>query len=337
MCRKTIIIAEAGVNHNGSIDRAKDMIVQAAQCGVDYIKFQTFNTEKLVHKNARQAEYQKRNLNSESEGTQLEMLKKVELSHSDFEFLKNCCDEVGIKFLSTPFDLESIRFLSTLDMDYMKIPSGEITNLPYLRAIGQTGLPVIISTGMCNLGEIEKALDTLIKNGSKENQITILHCNTEYPTPFEDVNLRAMKTLKTAFGMPVGYSDHTYGIEVPIAAVALGACMIEKHFTLDKNLKGPDHAASLEPTELKQMVVSIRNIEKAIGSTIKRVSRSENKNKDIARKSIVAARNIKKGELFTENNLTTKRPGNGISPMLWDEIIGKEAGRDFFTDELITL
>lgn len=331
----TIIIAEAGVNHNGSYERAKRMIDTAHQCGVDYIKFQTFKANKIANRFAVQADYQRKNLKEES--SQVEMLKKLELSDNDFYSLKDYCDEIGTKFMSTPFDLESIDFLSKLDMDYMKVPSGEITNLPYLRKIASKGIPVIMSTGMCRLGEIEDALDVLYKGGMSTNDITLLHCNTEYPTPMVDVNLRAMETLRSAFGTKVGYSDHTQGIEVPIAAVAMGATVIEKHFTLDKTLPGPDHVASLDPVELKAMVDAIRNIEFAIGISEKRVSSSECKNIAIARKSIVAAKDIKFGEIFTEYNLTVKRPGNGISPMQWDSIIGKMAIRDFAADELIEL
>lgn len=331
----TITIAEAGVNHNGSYERAKRMIDTAHQCGVDYIKFQTFKANKIANRFAVQADYQKKNLKEES--SQVEMLKKLELSDNDFYSLKDYCDEIGIKFMSTPFDLESIDFLSELSMDYMKVPSGEITNLPYLRKIASKGIPVIMSTGMCRLGEIEDALDVLYKGGMSTNDITLLHCNTEYPTPMVDVNLRAMETLRSAFGTKVGYSDHTQGIEVPIAAVAMGATVIEKHFTLDKTLPGPDHVASLDPVELKAMVDAIRNIEFAIGMSEKRVSSSECKNIAIARKSIVAAKDIKSGEIFTEYNLTVKRPGNGISPMQWDSIIGKMAIRDFAADELIEL
>lgn len=331
----TIIIAEAGVNHNGSYERAKRMIDTAHQCGVDYIKFQTFKANKIANRFAVQADYQKKNLKEES--SQVEMLKKLELSDNDFYSLKDYCDEIGIKFMSTPFDLESIDFLSELSMDYMKVPSGEITNLPYLRKIASKGIPVIMSTGMCRLGEIEDALDVLYKGGMSTNDITLLHCNTEYPTPMVDVNLRAMETLRSAFGTKVGYSDHTQGIEVPIAAVTMGATVIEKHFTLDKTLPGPDHVASLDPVELKAMVDAIRNIEFAIGMSEKRVSSSECKNIAIARKSIVAAKDIKSGEIFTEYNLTVKRPGNGISPMQWDSIIGKMAIRDFAADELIEL
>lgn len=329
----TLIIAEAGVNHNGSLDLARRMAETAKCCGVDYVKFQTFRADKIANKFAKQAQYQKHNTKKES--SQVDMLRQLEISYSDFYNLNSYCESVGIRFMSTPFDLESIDFLAGLGMDYMKIPSGEITNLPYLRKISGLGIPVIMSTGMCRLGDVESALDVLYNGGISTDQITLLHCNTEYPTPMIDVNLNAMDTLRTAFGTPVGYSDHTKGIEVPIAAVAMGATVIEKHFTLDRALPGPDHVASLEPDELKLMVDSIRNIEIALGHSNKRVSDSERKNMAIARKSIVAASDIKKGELLTEKNLTVKRPGNGISPMKWDDVMGTTAIRDFLEDELI--
>lgn len=332
---KTIIIAEAGVNHNGSLDLAKELVLAAKRAGADYVKFQTSVPEKLISKVAKMAEYQKTNIGKEE--SQLEMLRKLVLKLEDFSVLKEYCDQQGIKFMSTPFDLTSIDVLEPLGMDYWKIPSGEITNLPYLRKIAKLHQPVILSTGMSCLGEIEDALRVLTEEGINKEQISLLHCNTEYPTPFEDVNLKAMHTLKECFGVRVGYSDHTKGIEVPIAAVAMGAEIIEKHFTLDKTLPGPDHVASLEPQELKAMVDSIRNIEKATGSGIKQVSSSEKKNIAIARKSIIAARDIKAGETFTEENLTVKRPGNGINPMRWDEVIGQVAKRDFVEDELIEL
>ncbi len=331
----TIIIAEAGVNHNGSIELARQMVEAAHCCGVDYVKFQTFKAEKIANKFAKQAEYQQHNLKQES--SQVQMLRQLELTFTDFSLLNGYCKEIGIKFMSTPFDLESIDFLADIGMDYMKVPSGEITNLPYLRKIAKTGIPVIMSTGMCRMGEIEDAMEVLYNGGLSTDRITLLHCNTEYPTPMIDVNLRAMETLRSAFGTKVGYSDHTKGIEVPIVAVAMGASVIEKHFTLDRTLPGPDHVASLEPDELKLMVDSIRNIEKAIGHSEKRVSESERKNIQVARKSIVAAKNIKKGETLSENNLTVKRPGNGISPMKWDSVIGMSAKRDFQEDELIEL
>lgn len=332
---KTIIIAEAGVNHNGSVEMAMRLIEKAKEAGADYVKFQTGNGN-VVSKYAQKANYQKVNTNNSNE-TQAEMLKKNRLKFKDFILLKEYCDEVGIKFLSTPFDFDSIDFLATIAMDYMKIPSGEITNYPYLVRIAQIGLPIIMSTGMCTLGEIESALTILEENGVERKNIILLHCNTEYPTPFEDVNLRAMLSIGNCFGVDYGYSDHTKGIEVPIAAVALGAKVIEKHFTLDRNLKGPDHIASLEPDELKRMVDNIRNIEKALGSSVKKVSKSEYKNISVARKSIIASKDIKKGELFTVENITTKRPGNGVSPMLWNEVLGLIAKRDFSEDELIEL
>lgn len=332
----TIIIAEAGVNHNGSIQMAKELIDAAKNCGVDYVKFQTTKgPEAVTSKFARMADYQKNNL-KENE-SQLEMLRKILLKMDDFGELRDYCNKKDVKFMSTPFDLESVDYLAKLGMDFMKIPSGEITNLPYLRRIAKLHIPVIMSTGMCSLGDIESAMYVLTNNGLKESEISLLHCNTEYPTPFADVNLNAMLTLRQCFGVRVGYSDHTKGIEVPIAAVAMGAEIIEKHFTLDKNLPGPDHVASLEPHELKSMVDSIRNIEMALGNGIKKVSSSEQKNISIARKSIIAACEIKKGEVFTEDNLTVKRPGNGISPMKWDEILGKTAKRDFVEDDLIEI
>lgn len=331
----TIIIAEAGVNHNGSIEMARKMVEAARECGVDYIKFQTFKAEKIANKFALQADYQKRNIHEDS--SQVEMLRKLELTDKDFVLLKAYCGNRDVRFMSTPFDLESVDFLCGLGMDYIKVPSGEITNLPYLRKIASKGIPVIMSTGMCGLGEIEDALDILYKGGISTADVTLLHCNTEYPTPMIDVNLRAMETLRSAFGTKVGYSDHTRGIEVPVAAVAMGASVIEKHFTLDKTLPGPDHVASLEPSELKAMVDAIRNIELAVGTTVKWVSSSERKNMAVARKSIVAAKNIKAGECLTEDNLTVKRPGSGISPMLWDSVMGKKAIRDFAADELIEL
>ncbi len=332
----TIIIAEAGVNHNGSIQMAKELIDAAKKCGVDYVKFQTTKgPEAVTSKYARMADYQKNNLREDE--SQLEMLRKILLKMDDFKALRDYCNEKDVKFMSTPFDLESVDYLAELGMDFMKVPSGEITNLPYLRKIARLHIPVIMSTGMCSLGDIEAAMYVLTNNGLKESEISLLHCNTEYPTPFPDVNLNAMLTLKQCFGVRVGYSDHTKGIEVPIAAVAMGAEIIEKHFTLDKNLPGPDHVASLEPHELKSMVDSIRNIEMALGNGLKKVSSSEQKNISIARKSILAACEIKKGEVFTEDNLTVKRPGNGISPMKWDEVLGKAAKRDFVEDELIEL
>lgn len=335
--KHVLIIAEAGVNHNGSIETAKKMIDKAVEADVDIIKFQSFKSEKLVSKSAQQAEYQKKNIGSSTDNSQLNMLKKLELSHSDHQELIEYCNQKGIKFFSTAFDLESVDYLHSLNIGLWKIPSGEITNYPYLKKIAQFGEPVILSTGMCEMKDIEAALKVLTDNGLSKDKISILHCNTEYPTPFKDVNLLAMNELKDRFGVRVGYSDHTKGIEVPIAAVALGAEIIEKHFTLDRNMEGPDHKASLEPDELKAMVSSIRNIELALGDGHKTVSESERKNIAVARKSIVAAKNIKAGEVFNENNLTVKRPGNGISPMDWENVIGKIAKKDFVEDQLIEL
>jgi N,N'-diacetyllegionaminate synthase len=334
--KHVLIIAEAGVNHNGSLDIAKQLIDKAVEAGVDIIKFQTFKSEKLVSKAAKQAEYQQRNIGKKDE-SQLAMLKKLELSPSAHEELMDYCREKGIRFFSTAFDMDSIEYLHSLNLGLWKIPSGEITNYPYLRKIAQYHEPIILSTGMCELSDIEATLKVLVGFGVKKEQITILHCNTEYPTPYSDVNLRAMLEIRDRFGVQVGYSDHTQGIEVPIAAVALGASVIEKHFTLDKNMKGPDHKASLEPDELKAMVCAIRNVEQTLGSGHKTISESERKNIEIARKSIVAACPIKKGELFTEENLTVKRPGNGISPMRWSEVIGKTAAKDFEEEEMIVL
>lgn len=325
-----IVIAEAGVNHNGSVRLAKQMAAAAKEAGADYVKYQTFEPKKLVSKFAEKAQYQKA---AGEEEPQLQMLEKLALGRQDFIELKHYCDTIGIGFLSTPFDLGSIDFLETLDMDFWKLPSGEVTNYPYLVKIGKTKRKVVMSTGMCGIEEIRDALDALEENGTSD--IMLLHCNTEYPTPFEDVNLRAMEHLRREFGKETGYSDHTLGIEVPIAAAALGAAVIEKHFTLDRTLQGPDHKASLEPAELKQMVLSIRNIERSLGDGIKKRTASEEKNCAAARKSIVAKCPIKKGDIFTEDNLTVKRPGNGISPMKWNEMLGQAAERDYETDELI--
>lgn len=327
------IIAEAGVNHNGDFSLAKKMVDAAKEAGVDYIKFQTFVPENLVSQFAEKAEYQKET--TDADESQLAMLQRLTLTNENFIELKEYCNQMGIGFISTPFDLESIDFLETFDMDFWKIPSGEITNLPYLEAIAKTKRKVVMSTGMCDLQEINDAIKVLEDNGTTD--ITLLHCNTQYPTPYEHVNLSAMNTIAVNTGKPIGYSDHTNGIEVPIAAVSMGAVVIEKHFTLDKNMEGPDHKASLTPKELKEMVSSIRNIEMAIGTGLKEPSPSEVTNKAIARKSIVACCDIKKGELFTEKNLTTKRPGSGISPMKWYEVVGKTACRDFKEDELIEL
>lgn len=327
------IIAEAGVNHNGNLEIAKKLVDSAKEAGADCIKFQTFISKKIVSRNAVKAEYQKSN--TDVNENQLEMLKKLELSFSEFEELFNYCEDRRIEFLSTGFDFDSIKFLDSLKMKKWKIPSGDITNLPYLIKIAQLKKPVILSTGMSTLKEIQEAIKVLKENGSTE--ITVLHCTTEYPTPYEDVNLTAMQTIKKEFDIPVGYSDHTQGIEVPIAAVAMGAVVIEKHFTLDRNMEGPDHKASLEPSELKAMIKAIRIIEKTIGDGIKLPANSEIKNIDIARKSIIANRDIKKGEAFTMENLTVKRPGNGVSPMKWFDVIGTYAVRDFVEDELIEI
>ncbi len=327
--KKVFIIAEAGVNHNGSLELAKRLVDKAAEAKVDCVKFQTFEkAENVVGKSAQKANYQKQNTgNNES---QLEMIKKLRLSFEDFAELKKYCDQKGIMFLSTPFDMESIDFLANLGMPIFKIPSGEITNLPYLRKINSYKKDVILSTGMANLGEIQDALDIL-----KNCKVKLLHCTTEYPCPYEGVNMNAMLTMKNKFNLPVGYSDHTQGIEIPVMAVSMGAEIIEKHFTLDRGMEGPDHKASLEPDELKAMVLAIRNVEKAFGNGIKEPQESEKKNIEIARKSIVAKCDIKKGEKFSEINLTCKRPGSGISPMKWDEIIGTAAQKDYKEDELI--
>lgn len=333
---KVLIIAEAGVNHNGSLEIAKRLVNEASSAGVDIIKFQTFKAEKLVSKAAKQAEYQKKNL-GKGEETQYAMLKKLELSNEQHEELIAYCKLKNIRFFSTAFDMDSIDYLHSLNLGLWKIPSGEITNYPYLKKIASYNEPVILSTGMCELADIENAINVLVTNGVSKDIITVLHCNTEYPTPMKDVNLKAMLEIKEKFGVKVGYSDHTEGIEVPIAAVALGAAVIEKHFTLDKHMEGPDHKASLEPSELKAMVKSIRNIEQALGTGHKTISESERKNIEIARKSIVAAKDIKEGEIFTEENITVKRPGNGISPMEWENVIGKVAKRNFQEEELIEL
>ncbi len=327
------IIAEIGVNHNGDLNLAKKMILEAKKAGVDAVKFQSFKADKLVSKDAKKADYQIKN--TEKDESQYNMIKKLELTEQDHIYLKNICDEENIKFLSSPFDIESAQLLVSLGIDTVKIPSGEITNLPYLEAIGKIYKNIILSTGMSNLEEVKEAINILNKYGEKN--ITVLHCNTEYPTPMEDVNLMAIKTMENELKLPIGYSDHTDGIEVAIGAVAIGATVIEKHFTLDKNLEGPDHKASLEPNELKQMVDCIRNIEKALGNGIKIPSKSEQKNIVIARKSIVAKCAISKGEKFTEDNLAIKRPGDGISPMKWYDVLGQVAKRDFFEDERIEL
>ena len=330
---RVFVIAEIGVNHNGDISLAKKLIDVAAKSGADAVKFQTFIAKNLISKSAIKAEYQ--SLNTGNNESQLDMVKKFELAFEDFITLKNYAFTKNIQFLSTPFDLESVDFLSTLNLESFKIPSGEITNLPYLQKIGRLNKNIFLSTGMCDLGEIEKALDVLIQGGTLKEKITVLHCNTEYPTPMVDVNLNAMISIKDAFKIKVGYSDHTLGIEVPIAAVALGAKVIEKHFTLDRNMEGPDHKASLEPNELQDMIKAIRNIELALGDGIKKPSLSELKNKDIARKSIHIANNLPNGHIITLDNLSMKRPGNGISPMLLDSVIGKVLNRNVEDDEIL--
>ena len=337
MNNHTLIIAEAGVNHNGSIELAKKLVEKAKEAGVDYIKFQTFKASKLVTKAAKQAEYQQKNIGKEGD-SQYQMLKKLELSPKEHEVLINYCHELGVKFFSTAFDFDSIDYLHSLNLGLWKIPSGEVTNYPFLKRIAAFNEPTILSTGMCDMEDVRAAVNALYKNGLSKENLILLHCNTEYPTPFEDVNLKAMDALRREFCVEVGYSDHTKGIEVPIAAVALGATVIEKHFTLDRNMEGPDHKASLEPDELKAMVSAIHNIEKAVGGDgTKHVSESEKKNIAIARKSIVAACDIKAGETFSEDNLTVKRPGNGVSPMRWEEVLGMKAKRDFAEDELIEI
>ena len=327
------IIAEAGVNHNGSINLAKQLIDVASEAGVDAVKFQTFKTENLVSKNAQKADYQKETTNSQE--SQFDMIKKLELDIDTHHQLISYCNSKNIMFLSTPFDLDSIDLLNNLGLEIFKIPSGEITNLPYLRHIGSLKKKVILSTGMADIGEIEDALDVLVNAGTEKDDITVLHANTMYPTPLEDVNLKAMVTIGNTFDVDFGYSDHTLGIEVDIAAVAMGAVCIEKHFTLDKNMEGPDHKASLEPDELISMVKGIRNIELALGSSVKKPSPSEKPNIKIARKSIVASTDIKVGDILSENNLAIKRPSGGISPMRWDEIIGTISVKDYNKDELI--
>ena len=329
---RTLIIAEAGVNHNGSLEMAKKLVNVAKACGADVVKFQTAKLDSLVSKSAHMAEYQKKNIGIEE--SQKDMLKKLLLDFDEFIELADYCKNVGIGFLSTPFDIDSIHFLNDIQ-DIWKVPSGEITNYPYLVEIGKTSKKVILSTGMAEINEISSAIKVLEDNGTKD--ITVLHCTTEYPTPIKDVNLRAMNTMRDTFGYPVGYSDHTQGIEVDLAAVALGATVIEKHFTLDRNLQGPDHKASLEPDELKTMVDGIRKIELALGTGVKKPSESEIKNRLVARKSIVAKKAIKAGDILTDENITTKRPGSGVNPMKWNEVLGTKAIRDFEEDELIEL
>ena len=330
----TKIIAEAGVNHNGSLETAMKMVDAAVAAGADYIKFQTFHAHSLVTALCEAADYQKENAGANG---QKQMLENLELNYKDFRKLKDYCDSKGIGFLSTAFDEDSIDFIASLNPDYMKVPSGEITNLPFLRKMASTGLPVIISTGMSTPDEIAKALGPFRKAGYRSEDIILLHCTTQYPTPMEDVNLLAMKTVSDSFGHPGGYSDHTLGIEIPVAATTLGAKVIEKHFTLDKNMEGPDHKASLEPDELKCMVDSIRNIEKAMGHGVKEVKESERPNIRAARRSIVAARPIEKGTVITEEDICCKRPANGLSPMMWDKVVGSKAARDYMADDLIIL
>ena len=330
---KTLIIAEAGVNHNGDFSLAKKLVDEAYLAGADIVKFQTCKAENVISRYADKAEYQK--VTTGTNDSQLDMVRKLMLSFDEYRQLKEYCDEKGITFLSTAFDLESVDYLHSIGMKLWKIPSGEVTNLPLLIKIAKLHEPIIMSTGMCELSEVEDAIKVLKENGAGE--ITLLHCTTEYPAPYEDVNLKAMETMRNAFNCSVGYSDHTKGIEVPIAAVALGASVIEKHFTLDRNMEGPDHKASIEPNELKQMISAIRNIEQTIGDGNKVISSSEKKNQDIARKSIIAKANIKKGDVFSEDNITTKRPGSGINPMKWFELIGKTAKHDYQEDYLIEL
>lgn len=330
-----LIIAEAGVNHNGDLEMARQLVAAAATAGADIVKFQTFSARKLVTSGAAKAAYQIATTGKD-EG-QLDMIRKLELSRQDHEVLIDECRRHGIRFFSTAFDTDSFDMLMDMGLDQVKVPSGELTNLPLLRHMTRHGLPVMLSTGMATLGEVEAAVDVIERNGTPRRLITVLHCTTEYPAPMQDVNLRAMLSMKAAFGVEVGYSDHTPGIEIPVAAVALGATIIEKHFTLDCNLPGPDHKASLEPDRFKAMVDAIRNVEIALGDGIKRPSASEIKNKPIARKSLVAARHIRAGERFSAENLAAKRPGTGISPMQWDAVIGRVAVRDFQADELIEL
>ncbi|EIN8284898.1 N,N'-diacetyllegionaminate synthase [Campylobacter coli] len=331
--KKALIIAEAGVNHNGDLNLAKKLIEVAAKSGADFVKFQSFKAELCVSKNAKKAAYQLET--TAKDESQLEMIKKLELDFNTHQLLISHAKQCGIAFLSTPFDLESIELLDDLGLEVFKIPSGEITNLPYLKKIAKLNKKIILSTGMSNLGEIEVALEVLCKEGTQRANITLLHCTTEYPAPFDEVNLKAIQTLKNAFKLDVGYSDHTKGIHISLAAIALGASVIEKHFTLDKNMSGPDHKASLEPDELQELCTKIREIESALGDGIKQASKSERKNIGIVRKSLVAKKKIKKGEIFSEENLTTKRPASGISAMRYDEYLGKKASKDYEEDELI--
>lgn len=335
MIKRTLIIAEAGVNHNGDLGLAKKLIDAASQAGADLVKFQTFNASRQVTRVAKKADYQTQT--TDGKESQHDMLQRLELTEAMHHELIAHCATCNIGFFSTGFDIESIDLLLGLGQDHFKIPSGEITNMPYLRHIGQLGKNTILSTGMATLGDIEAAIDVLERAGTPRANITVLHCTTEYPTPMAEVNLRAMQSIQAAFGVAVGYSDHTQGIEVAIAAVAMGATVIEKHFTLDRNLPGPDHQASLEPAELKAMVAAIRNIETALGDGIKRLTPSEARNKHAARKSLVTSQAVKAGEVFNAQNITAKRPGIGISPMRWDEVVDRKAPRDFAADELVEL
>jgi len=333
--RSTLVIAEAGVNHNGDLATALSLVDAASSCGADIVKFQTFTADQLVTQDAAKAEYQKATTSNTE--TQLEMLRKLELSHNDHLAIMERCQEQGIGFLSTGFDIGNIDMLVGLGLDRIKVPSGEITNLPYLRHIGGLGLPIILSTGMADLEEVRSALDVLLACGSPKSDVTILHCTTDYPAAMGDVNLQAMVTMRDAFGTEVGYSDHTLGYEVAVAAVALGAVVIEKHLTLDRESAGPDHAASLEPEEFAGMVYAIRNIEMALGDGIKRPQSSEFANMAVVRKSLVSSKRIQEGELFTSMNISAKRPGSGLSPMLWDEVIGQKATREYAPNEMIEL
>ena len=335
MTKRILIIAEAGINHNGDLTLAKKLIDVAADAGADLVKFQTFSADRLATRTAQKADYQ--NQTTDSTESQHQMLSRLQLSADMHQALVAHCGARNIGFFSTGFDVESVDFLVSLGQDHFKIPSGEITNLPYLRHIGKFGKAVILSTGMATLGDIEAAIAVIEQAGTPRASITVLHCTTEYPTPMSEVNLRAMQNIQAAFGVSVGYSDHTFGLEVAVAAAALGASVIEKHFTLDRNLPGPDHKASLEPDELKAMVAAIRNIEIALGDGIKRLTPNEVRNKLVARKSLVASQAIKANEVFSSGNITTKRPGTGISPMRWDEVLGRKAPRDFAPDELIEL
>ena len=332
---QTIIIAEAGVNHNGDIDMAMRLIDVAAEAGADYVKFQTFSADRQVTRGAQKAQYQVEATGSVE--SQYQMLKKLEVSDEMHRLLMAHCQRQNIGFLSTGFDIESIKLLHELGVRLYKIPSGEITNLPYLRHVGSLNGEIVLSTGMCLLGDVEAAIDVLEQAGTSRDRITVLHCTTDYPTPMREVNLRAMQTIGAALGVRMGYSDHTLGIEVAIAATAMGAFLIEKHFTLDRSLPGPDHKASLEPVELKAMVAAIRNIELALGDGVKRLTPSEARNRPIARKSLVASCPIRNGEVYSAQNLAVKRPGGGISPMRWDDVLGRVAPRDFAVDELIEL